>query len=143
MARSDEDPATVQDIHDTALAMPDAERGTSFGTPCYRVATHPFVRWREPRSDAVDERTGERLTDVMVLWVGGEADKRGLVDDPATPFFTLPHYDGHPSVLLREADVARLSVAEVREVVQDAWLAQAPVRRRRAWLAENGLGAEG
>lgn len=138
MARSDEDPATVQDVHVTAGAMPDVELGTSFGTPCYRVAKRPFVRWREPRADAVDDSTGERLTDVLVIWVDGEADKHALVDDPWSPFFTLPHYDGHHSVLLRESDVGRLTLAELREVVQDAWLARAPATRRRAWLQQNG-----
>jgi hypothetical protein len=142
MPRSDDDPATVQDVHDTALAMPDVELGTSFGTPAYRVAKRPFVRWREPRADAVDEATGDRLTDVMVLWVDGEADKHALVEDPSTPFFTLPHYDDHHSVLLRECALGRLTRGEIREVVQDAWLAQAPVTRRRAWLQANGLGED-
>ena len=57
-----------------------------------------------------------------------EAEKQGLVQDPVTPFFTTPHFDGHPSVLLRLSLVGRLTVAELTEAVEDAWLAQASAR---------------
>ncbi|WP_284250599.1 hypothetical protein [Litorihabitans aurantiacus] len=40
---------------------------------------------------------------------------------------------------MREADLGRLTLAEAREVIRDAWLAQAPPRRRRAWLHDHGL----
>jgi hypothetical protein len=57
-----------------------------------------------------------------------------MVDDPAAPFFTNPHFDGHLSVLLRARDLPSVSRAELAEVVQDAWLARASRRRAADWL---------
>ena len=79
----------------------------------------------------VDAETGERLDDVIVIWVPDEADKAALLQDPELPFFTTPHFDGHPSVLVRASELHRLSVTELREVVQDAWLSRASARRGR------------
>ena len=61
-----------------------------------------------------------------------------MVADDASPFFTTPHFKGHPSVLLRAARVAELSRDELAEVVQDAWLARASARRAAVWLKANG-----
>ncbi|MGI6875288.1 MmcQ/YjbR family DNA-binding protein [Amycolatopsis sp. 3B14] len=127
-------------MHDLAMAMPHVQRveGTR-GRPVYQVGGRSFVFFRNPRPDAADPVTGERYPDVIVFWVGSEADKEALVADERSPFFTTPHFRGHPSVLLREADVGRLGYDELAEVVQDAWLARASPRRASAWLAAHGL----
>ena len=128
--------ATIQDVHDLAAAMPHVtvhRPGTPH--PVYQVGGRSFVFFRTPRPDAVDPDTGARLPDVIVLWVGSEADKQSLVQDPGTPFFTTPHFDGHPSVLVRASRIGDLDRDELAEIVQDAWLAQASKRRADAWLA--------
>lgn len=131
--------ATVDDVHDLALAMPHVKvvAGTQ-DRPVYQVGSKSFVFFRNPRPDAVDPDTGERYDDVIVLWVAGEGDKLALVQDEASPFFTTPHFDGHPSVLLRASRIGELGYDELAEVVQDAWLAQASPTRGRKWLAERG-----
>ena len=91
--------------------------------------------FRNPRPDAVDPSTGERYDDVIVFWVESQADKEALVQDESTPFFTTPHFKGHPSVLLRASRIHELTRAEIAEVVQDAWLSRASARRAAAWLA--------
>jgi hypothetical protein len=93
------------------------------------------VFFRTPRPDAVDPDTGERYLDVIVLWVPDEQDKLALVQDARTPFFTTPHFDGHPSVLVRASRLGELTRDELAEVVQDAWLSRASQRRVDAWLA--------
>ena len=95
--------------------------------------------FRTPRPDAFDPETGERYDDVIVLWVADEGEKQALVQDPATPYFTTPHFDGHPSVLVRASRLAEVTRDEIVELVQDAWLAQASATRRRRWLAEHDL----
>ena len=131
--------ATVQDVHDLAAAMPHVtvhRPGTP--NPVYQVGGKSFVFFRTPRPDAVDPDTGERYPDVIVFWVGSEADKQSLVQDPGTPFFTTPHFDGHPSVLVRAGRIGELDRDELAEIVQDAWLAQASNGRADAWLAGRG-----
>lgn len=132
--------ATVDDVHDLALAMPHVKvvDGTR-DRPIYQVGGKSFVFFRNPRPDAVDPSTGERYDDVIVLWVADEGDKLALVQSES-PFFTTPHFDGHPSVLLRGSRVGELGYDELAEVVQDAWLAQASPTRRRKWLAERAPG---
>ena len=130
-----EPPATVDDVHELAAAMPHVtvERGTQ-GNAVYQVGRKSFVFFRTPRPDAVDPVTGERYDDVIVLWVPSEDDKQALVQDPASPFFTTPHFDGHPSVLVRASRLGEVSRQELAEIVQDAWLAQASRRRGEEWL---------
>jgi hypothetical protein len=128
-------PARVEDIHETALALPHVTVESSTGGPVYQVGGKSFVFFRGPRPDAFDPDTGERYTDVVVLWVEDEGAKEALVADPATPYFTTPHFNGHPSVLLRTSRIGELTRDEVVELVQDAWLSRASARRAREWLA--------
>ena len=127
-------------MHDLALGMPHVtvEHGPG-GNPVYQVGGRSFVFFRSPRPDAVDPATGERYTDVIVFWVGSEAEKQALVLDEQSPFFTTAHFDGHPSVLLRGARVGELTHQELAEVIQDAWLSRASATRARRWLAERGI----
>jgi hypothetical protein len=133
---ADSRPARVEDVHELALGMPHVTvvRGGA-GNPVYQVGGKSFVFFRTPRPDAVDPRTGERYPDVIVLWVESESEKQALVQDPGSPFFTTAHFDGHPSVLVRASRLPELTLGELREVVQDAWLSRASPRRREAWLA--------
>jgi hypothetical protein len=107
--------------------------------PVYQVGGRSFVFFRNARPDAFDPRTGERYDDVIVFWVADEGDKLAMVQDEASPFFTTPHFDGHPSVLLRASRVGEISREELAEVVQEAWLSRASARRRDAWLREHRL----
>lgn len=110
------------------------ERGSG-DNPVYQVGGKSFVFFRTPRPDAVDPVTGQRYPDVIVIWVPSESDKQALVQDEGSPFFTTPHFDGHPSVLVRAGRIGELTRQELVEVVQDAWLSRASPRRRAAWLA--------
>ncbi len=132
-------PARPEDVHEAAAAMPHVtvEVGPKAGNRIYQVGGKSFVFFRTPRPDAVDAE-GRKLPDVIMFWVGSEADKLALVQDPATPFFTTPHFDGHDSVLVQASRLGEISRQELTELVQDAWLAQASARRRAAWLAEHG-----
>jgi hypothetical protein len=128
--------ARADDVHELARQMPHVK--VAHGpkeNPIYSVGGKSFIFFRTPRPDAVDPETGERYPDVIVFWVPSEADKQALVQDPASPFFTTPHFDGHLSVLARASRIGELSLAELTEVIQDAWLSRASPARAAAWLA--------
>ena len=133
-------PARVQDVHDIAAGMPHVTRveGPKARNPVYQVGGKSFVFFRTPRPDAVDPDTGEKYPDVIVIWVESEADKLALVQDPDSPFFTTAHFDGHLSVLVRAGRLAEVGLAELRELIQDAWLSRASKRRAAQWLAAGG-----
>jgi hypothetical protein len=127
--------ARLDDVHELALRMPHVTVWYGpHGNPIYQVGGRSFVFFRNPRPDAVDPETGERYADVIVFWVTSESDKQALVQDPGSPFFTTAHFDGHPSVLLRASRIGELTVQELTEVIQDAWLSRASRARAAAWL---------
>ena len=133
--------AEVADVHALATEMPHVTcvQGPS-GNPVYQVGGKSFVFFRNPRPDAVDPATGERYPDVIVFWVPSESDKQALVQDEALPFFTTPHFDGHLSVLVRGSRIGELTVQELAEVIQDAWLSRASPARAAAWLDAHPAG---
>jgi hypothetical protein len=126
--------ARERDVHEIATSMPHVTCWEDGRKVAYQVGGKSFVFFRNPRPDAVDSDTGERMDDVIVFWVPDLADKEALVQDPDLPFFTTAHFEGHPSVLVRASELQRVSVAELREVIQDAWLSRASGRRAQAWL---------
>ena len=140
--RADERPARVEDVHELAAGMPHVTIAhAAGGNPVYQGGGRAFVFFRNPRPDAVDPGTGERYPDVIVFWVPSESDKLALVQDEASPFFTTPHFDGHPSVLLRGSRIGELTLRELTEIVQDAWLSRASRTRAQKWLRDHPAGA--
>lgn len=132
-------PATVADVHEIASGMPHSTRieGPK-GNSVYQVGGKSFVFFRTPQPDAEDPETGERWSDVIMIWVESESDKLALLQDPKLPFFTTERFDGHPSVLVRGSALAAIGRRELTELIQDAWLSRASNRRAQAWLAEHG-----
>ena len=131
-------PARVSDVHAAAEAMPHVTVAVGGGgNRIYQVGGKSFVFFRTPRPDAVDPDTGERYDDVIVIWVGAEADKQALVQDEDAPFFSTPHFDWHLSVLVRASRLRETSDQEITALVQEAWLSRASKRRAEDWLAEH------
>jgi hypothetical protein len=131
-------PARVSDVHEIAASMPHVTQieGPK-GNVIYQVGGKSFVFFRTPQPDAEDPETGERYTDVIMIWVESEADKLALVQDSDSPFFTTDRFDGHLSVLVRAKRLREIGRVELTELVQDAWLSRASKRRAERWLAEH------
>jgi len=132
-------PARIDDVHQLAMSMPHVSviYGGQ-GNPVYQVGGKSFIFFRNPRPDATDPDNGERYPDVIVFWVESEADKLAMIQDEGSPFFTTSHFDGHLSVLIRGSRISELSLQELAEVVQDAWLSRASARRAATWLSAHG-----
>lgn len=130
--------ATMQDLDRIALALPEVTKEVSDdGRPSYVVHGKSwFCFHRSPRRDAVDEKTGKRLTDVLVFRVDGEDLKELMLNDERGIFFTTPHWNGYRAVLLRERHLGQLSRRELEEVITDAWVARAPNRLAKDYLGE-------
>jgi hypothetical protein len=128
----------MADLDELALALPQATKELSDdGRPSYLVHGKLFCCHRGRRRDAVDEQTGERLDDVLMLRVADAGVKELLLSDDRGLFFTTPHFDGYPAVLLRIRDLAELDTDELHDLVAEAWLTRAQKRVAKAWLAEN------
>jgi hypothetical protein len=129
--------ATMADLDELALAMPEATREEEDGRPRYLVHGKFFCFHRRPRPDAVDPQTRERLTDVLVFRVADLGVKELLVSDARGIYFTTPHWDGYSAVLVRIPDLKRLERDELRDLVEEAWLTRAQKRLAKAWLARD------
>jgi hypothetical protein len=128
--------ATMADLDELALAMPRAEKTVSDdGRPAYLVHGKLFCLHRSRRPDAKDLETGERLSDVLMFRVADLDEKELLLADDRGIYFTTPHFNGYPAVLVRIPDLARLDRDELRDTVAEAWLTRAQKRVAKAWLA--------
>ena len=125
--------ATMADLDELALAMPQATKEVSEdGRPAYHVHGKLFCFHRGRRPDALDPETGERLADVLMFRVEDLDVKDLLLADDRGVYFTTPHFNGYPAVLMRIGDLARLDRAELRDLVVDAWLTRAQKRVAKA-----------
>jgi hypothetical protein len=127
----------MADLDELALAMPQTTKEVSpDGRPAYRVHGKLFCCHRGRRPDAVDLDTGGRLDDVLMFRVADLEEKEVLIADDRGVFFTTPHFNGYPAVLVRIPDLARIERDELRDLVGEAWLARAQKRVAKAWLEE-------
>jgi hypothetical protein len=134
---------TMADLDELALELPQTTKEVSEdGRPSYLVHGKMFCFHRSRRPDAVDPDTGERLDDVLMFRVPDVGVKELMVADARGLFFTTPHFDGYPAVLLRIGDLARIERDELRDLVAEAWLTRAQKRVAKAWLAEQGVPEE-
>ena len=132
-------PATPDDVDAICAALPATELGTSWGdVPTWKVPAGPkgrgFVLYRPPHSTAIDPETGEMYDDLLVIVTPTEVEKRALVDDPHTPFFTIDHFRGNNAVLVQQSRLGELSRDELAEIITDAWATRAPRKVAREHL---------
>ena len=71
----------------------------------------------------------------MGVRTDGLDGKEALLGSFPEIFFTIPHFDGYPAVLVR---LDAIDPDQLREVITDAWLLKVPKRIAKEWLAEHG-----
>jgi hypothetical protein len=129
----------MDDLDELALALPQTTKELSEdGRPSYLVHGKRFCLQRSRRADAVDPETGERLDDVLMFRVADLGVKELLLADERGVYFTTPHFDGYPAVLVRIRDLTRIDRDELNDLLGEAWLTRAQKRVAKAWLAEHG-----
>jgi hypothetical protein len=94
-----------------------------------------LIVWERPLRKADFEALGADAPDGDILGarVADEGVKFALIADEPEVYFTTPHFDGYPMVLVR---LAEIGVPELAELVTEAWLAQAPRTLVKAFLAD-------
>jgi len=130
----------MADLDELALSLPKVVKEVSEdGRPSYLVHGKMFCFHRSRRPDAVDPDTGERLADVLMFRVPDLDVKELMVADGRGVYFTTPHFNGYPAVLMRIPDLERIDREELFDLVAEAWLTRAQKRVAKAWLAEQGV----
>ena len=127
--------ATWDDVRRLALEMPEATEVVSRDLAQWRVKDKLFV-WERPLRKSDLEALGDAAPDGPILGARVEhlvAKEAMLADDPSL-FFTTPHFDGFPAVLVQ---LEKIGLDDLREVVVEAWLARAPKKLAQAYVDEN------
>jgi hypothetical protein len=124
--------ATWDDVRRIALALPETTEAVSWEHAHWRVKDKGFV-WERPLRRSDLEALGDAAPNGPILGARVEhlvAKEALLADDPGI-FFTTPHFDGYPAVLVR---LDRIGAGELEELITEAWLARAPKRLVTAFM---------
>jgi hypothetical protein len=111
---------TWADVVEIGTRLPGVEVGTSFRTPALKVRGKGMCRLRTN-------------PDALVLRVVDMGEREALLQGNAAAFFSTPHYDGWPYVLVR---LDAVDLIELGELLEDAWRVFAAKRVVKAWEAE-------
>ncbi|HEY1357736.1 MAG TPA: MmcQ/YjbR family DNA-binding protein [Thermoleophilaceae bacterium] len=127
--------ATWDDVRRLALELPETDERESRGQRQWRIKDKLFV-WERPLRRSDLEALGDSAPDGPILGARVEhlVAKEALLQDDPGVFFTTPHFDGYPAVLVR---LEEISEEDLREVVVEAWLVRAPKRLAKEYAERN------
>ena len=125
--------ATWDQIHTIAGDLPEVESPRSNQ---WRVRNKLFA-WERPLRKSDHEALGVEapLGDILAVWLPDLEAKEALLADDPEVYFTTPHFDGYRIILVR---LEEAPVAELEELIIEAWLDRAPKRLSRAYLDSRG-----
>ena len=97
-----------------------------------------LMAWERPlrpsdRDALTREGTRPPEGDILAVRVSDEGVKFALIADEPDVYFTTPHFDGYPAVLVR---LAEIYVADLQELITEAWLTQAPKKLVQEFLTD-------
>ena len=118
--------ATWDDVRAIVASLPEPEPGSMYDAKGWRIRGKAFA-WERPLRKADLAALGESAPtgDVLAATVGDLGVKEALLADDPDVYFTTPHFDGYPAILVR---LERIGRQELRELLVEAWLARAPKR---------------
>jgi hypothetical protein len=121
-----------EDVERIALGLPETNERSSRGLRQWQVKDKLFV-WERPLRRADYEALGDAAPDGPILGVRVEhlGAKEALLSSEPEVFFTTPHFDGYPAVLVR---LERIGVEDLEELIVEAWLERAPKRLARSYV---------
>jgi len=107
--------------------------GTAEASPRNWRVRKKLIAWERPLRKADYAALGADAPEGAILGarVADEGVKFALIADDPGVYFTTPHFDGYPAVLVR---LAEIGVPELEELLTEAWLAQAPKTLSREFL---------
>jgi hypothetical protein len=115
--------ANQEDVRQIALSLPGtSESDDHFAFSVLNRGKPKGILWAwnervHPKKPRVPRR------DIIAVRVASETVKQALLSTDSEKFFTEPHYDGFPAILVRLAAVRK---PELRELIAEAWRCQAP-----------------
>jgi hypothetical protein len=117
------------------VALPQAQEREARGLAQWRVADKLFV-WERPLRKSDLNALGDAAPDGPILGARVEhlGAKEALLADNPDVYFTTPHFDGYPAVLVR---LDAIPPEELEELVVEAWLCRAPKKPAEQYIQEH------
>jgi hypothetical protein len=125
--------ARWSDVRRLALALPETSEKATYGGSASWIVNKRLFAWERPLRASDLKALGNAAPTGDILGVRTadlEMKEVLLASDPAV-FFTIPHFDGYPAVLIR---LTKISVTALRPILVEAWLARAAKRDVAAYL---------
>ncbi|MBB2892278.1 MmcQ/YjbR family DNA-binding protein [Flexivirga oryzae] len=129
--------ATWDDVRAIVADLPEVDTKVSWGHLMWRVKGKGFV-WERPlhKKDIADLGGNAPEGEILGVRVPDEGVKQAFIADDPSIYFTIPHFDGYPAVLVR---LDEIGVDELTEVVVEAWLDRAPKKLAAAYLEDHPI----
>jgi hypothetical protein len=126
--------ADFDDVRRIAMALPETTERLSWGHAHWRVKDKGFV-WERPLRNTDLKALGDSAPDGAILGARVEhlVAKEALLADESGLFFTTPHFDGYPAVLVK---LDETSLEDLEEIIVEAWLCRAPPKLAETFLAQ-------
>lgn len=127
--------ATWDDVSRIAAALPETDE-VGEDLLAWKVRKKTYA-WDRPLRKGDLAALGDAAPEGPVLGVRVAdlvAKEALLAEDPAV-YFTTPHFNGYPAVLVR---LAAIGADQLADLLEEAWLGQAPKRVAAQYLAERG-----
>lgn len=124
--------ATWNDVRRIALSLPGTSEERSREHSAW-IVNKKFFAWERPLRKSDIAALGKSAPSGAILGVRTadlEMKEVLLASDPGV-FFTTPHFDGYPAVLIR---LGKIGTKQLRAVLLEAWVARAQKRAVSAFL---------
>ena len=124
---------TIEDVAAIAMNLPEVTEGERHGHRTWFVAGKGFA-WERPFSKADIRRFGDETPPdgpILAVRVEDLGEKEAVLAANPRAFFSIPHFDGYPAVLIQLRTVSKKAL---QEAILDGWLACAPPRLTEAYV---------
>jgi hypothetical protein len=103
-----------EDVRRVALSLPRTKEKPYNRLPGFRVQDKLFARVHE-------------MPDVLMVGCADVSEKDGLIATEPEKFFSTPHYDGYPALLVR---LDQIDLDELTDLLTESWRLAASPRLR-------------
>jgi hypothetical protein len=133
--------ATWRDVHRIAMSFPGVSETSSRGHRAWIIDNKFFV-WERPlrRSDLNALGNGAPSGPILGVRTDGLEMKEALLQSDPDVYFTTPHFEGYPAVLVQ---LKHIPVRQLRDIISEAWLARAPKRIAAEYLRQRTGAGQG